>query len=327
MTPRFRHTAAKRVVGCLVALTSKDGIALECSTVSGSRSLSAALAIKIETLVRGGTPDWQLRIADSLRASPIQLGLLRQVRITQNTEFRRELDVFLNWLASRSSNALSAPPATSLLLISSDGRDYTAQMSSALTRATDEIHNADVVELEGHQKHTTPDARKVRKGHPSGNPSRDSLERDLLPRVTAAFKDGIQRELELMSTPADERMPDVRFEKKLAALNEFVVLAQAPLRQLVAVFLQELNRIDEKARTLGSLEKNKAFASSLQNLLTHCGLRLACPTCQRPGSFTCRAGTSPQGKFLFTHSIGSSRPTHGGWSRIPKLRLAEVEGT
>ena len=54
----------------------------------------------------------------------------------------------------------------------------------------------------------------------------------------------------------------------------------------------------------GSIQNNKTFARSIQELLDSNGLRVACPECGSPAILRCQsAGNSKTGVFLYDHYL------------------------
>jgi predicted RNA-binding Zn-ribbon protein involved in translation (DUF1610 family) len=72
----------------------------------------------------------------------------------------------------------------------------------------------------------------------------------------------------------------------------------------------------------GSLQNNKTFTRTVQELLDSNGLRVECPECGSPAILRCqRAGNSRTGVFLYDHYLENGRTFHGGPSTFPRLKL------
>lgn len=72
----------------------------------------------------------------------------------------------------------------------------------------------------------------------------------------------------------------------------------------------------------GSLNNNRTFTKSVQELLDSNGLRVECPECGTPAILRCQpAGNAKTGVFLYDHSLDSGRTFHGGRTTFPKLKL------
>jgi hypothetical protein len=72
----------------------------------------------------------------------------------------------------------------------------------------------------------------------------------------------------------------------------------------------------------GSLQNNRTFARSVQELLDANGLRVECPECGAPAILRCqRAGNAKTGAFLYDHYLETGRTFHGGPTTFPRLKL------
>jgi hypothetical protein len=72
----------------------------------------------------------------------------------------------------------------------------------------------------------------------------------------------------------------------------------------------------------GSLQNNRTFAKSVQELLDSNGLRVECPECGAPAILRCQsAGNSKTGAFLYDHYLDRGRTFHGGPTTFPRLKL------
>jgi hypothetical protein len=72
----------------------------------------------------------------------------------------------------------------------------------------------------------------------------------------------------------------------------------------------------------GSLQNNKTFTRTVQELLDSNGLRVACPECGSPAILRCQsAGNSKTGVFLYDHYLENGRTFHGGPTTFPRLKL------
>lgn len=72
----------------------------------------------------------------------------------------------------------------------------------------------------------------------------------------------------------------------------------------------------------GSLQNNRAFTRSVQELLDANGLRVECPECGAPAILRCqRAGNARTGVFLYDHYLETGRTFHGGPTTFPRLKL------
>ena len=72
----------------------------------------------------------------------------------------------------------------------------------------------------------------------------------------------------------------------------------------------------------GSLQNNRTFTRSVQELLDANGLRVECPECGAPAILRCqRAGNAKTGAFLYDHYLETGRTFHGGPTTFPRLKL------
>lgn len=119
-------------------------------------------------------------------------------------------------------------------------------------------------------------------------------------------------------------------EPQLISLNEairrmeqMIAVCHAPVRLQVVRFLKTVNSLPMASRHFGGLEENQQFTSALQRILTLIGERLLCPRCGEEGTLRCRPGTTRYGSFEFIHTRSSNRSSHGGWARLPDLKLSD----
>jgi predicted RNA-binding Zn-ribbon protein involved in translation (DUF1610 family) len=74
--------------------------------------------------------------------------------------------------------------------------------------------------------------------------------------------------------------------------------------------------------SFGSLNNNRTFTKTVQELLDSNGLRVECPECGSPAILRCQAaGNARTGVFLYDHYLHRGRTFHGGPTTFPKLKL------
>ena len=75
-------------------------------------------------------------------------------------------------------------------------------------------------------------------------------------------------------------------------------------------------------RSLGDLDANRKLAAAIHQLLDSHGFRVRCNECGHPAILRVspRRG-SPNGVFVFDHTIQGRRTFHGGRGTIPKIVL------
>lgn len=87
------------------------------------------------------------------------------------------------------------------------------------------------------------------------------------------------------------------------------------------------------SRSMGSKEANKIFATSVNELLRRCAVRLVCSKCEAPAVlFLYTAGKTRHGSFQFEHPLpedkrvgGRLRHTrHGGSKVVPTLSVIPI---
>ncbi|MDG2223392.1 MAG: hypothetical protein P8L85_18565 [Rubripirellula sp.] len=98
---------------------------------------------------------------------------------------------------------------------------------------------------------------------------------------------------------------------------------------------QELNRLQRKVRiaiqtqlasitghSLGDLSQNRELIASIHEVLESHGLRIQCVECGHPAILRVspRPG-SPNGVFVFDHTLDGRRTFHGGGSAVPPIKL------
>ena len=93
------------------------------------------------------------------------------------------------------------------------------------------------------------------------------------------------------------------------------------LRRQIRLAVQE--RLAKFAgRSMGNLERNQHLATSIHQLLDGHGLRVRCNECGHPAILRVSARNgSPNGVFVFDHTIDGRRTFHGGRRAMPAIVL------
>jgi len=115
-------------------------------------------------------------------------------------------------------------------------------------------------------------------------------------------------------TPTDslsaERQQLDRLQEQLNRLQRTVRLA---IEQTLAQW---------SGKSFGSLDANRAMATTIHDVLEGHGLRVRCPECGHAAILRCGARPGlPDGVFVFDHVIAGRRTFHGGGTTLPDLRL------
>jgi hypothetical protein len=118
-----------------------------------------------------------------------------------------------------------------------------------------------------------------------------------------------------------------RFLGNLAPLQPALINLEATraeieaFKQAITVSL-EVTLNSFAGASFGSLQNNKTFARSVQDVLDGNGLRVECPECGAPAILRCqRAGNSKTGVFVYDHYLDRGRTFHGGPTTFPRLKL------
>jgi hypothetical protein len=134
----------------------------------------------------------------------------------------------------------------------------------------------------------------------------------------------------ILSRPMKEKVPSPPAETELVQAIDDLDKASAELTKLQWQVARKIERTLKKyaGRSFGSVEANKRFSESVNDLLRKHGARLVCPTCDTPSILYLQTtGTTRNGSFQHQHFSAGKKTRHGGSVVVPSVTVVPIAAT